>query len=120
MAKRTVKHVYYLDKNGTEHPHGAEVDLSDEDAERGDALGAFFESPELEPREDPLNEQVPNSHLQGPGPALEAEKAAAAGDPSDLTKDELVERAKELGVPHSGTKAELAERVAEAEAEEGA
>jgi hypothetical protein len=44
MPKRTVLMAYYMDVKGGTHYRGEEFDASDEDAARGDKLGAFVES----------------------------------------------------------------------------
>jgi hypothetical protein len=44
MPKRTVLMAYYTDVKGGVHYRHEEFDASDEDAKRGDALGAFVES----------------------------------------------------------------------------
>jgi hypothetical protein len=67
MPDRTVNVLYYTQKDGTVHQFGEKVSLSDDDAKRGDALGAFKES---EPRDaseglrpdENLNVHVPATH----------------------------------------------------------
>jgi hypothetical protein len=46
MPKRTILVAYYTEANGKIHNRHDEVDLSDDEAKRGDALGAFVESDE--------------------------------------------------------------------------
>jgi hypothetical protein len=69
MPKRTVTFAYYTEKDGTVHPFGSTPDLSDEEAKRGDELGAFEESDNepvvgaLTPGEGNLNVQTPATHV---------------------------------------------------------
>jgi hypothetical protein len=44
MPKRTILHAFYMEADGTVHNRHDEVDLSDDEAKRGDALGSFVES----------------------------------------------------------------------------
>jgi hypothetical protein len=47
MPKRTIHSSYYTEANGTVHQRGDEVELSAEEAKRGDSLGAFVESEDV-------------------------------------------------------------------------
>jgi hypothetical protein len=47
MPKRTILFSYYTEADGTIHNRHDEVELSDEEAKRGDSLGAFVESEDV-------------------------------------------------------------------------
>jgi hypothetical protein len=57
MPERTIRLLYYTNSaTGESYAQGEKVDLSDEEAERGDALYAFEESPD--PADDPDRDAV--------------------------------------------------------------
>ncbi len=45
MPKRIIRVVYFTTLDGMVHNRGEEVDLSQEDCDRGDSLGAFRDNP---------------------------------------------------------------------------
>jgi hypothetical protein len=128
MPERTVKGVFYLDKEGNEYAHGQTVDFSKEEAARGDSLGSFFESPDQSKDPNVLNETHPGSSVQGPpfgevptrGEANTqefAERQGAEAGLKKLSKDELTQQADEAGIDLTGasTKADIIERIEAAE-----
>jgi hypothetical protein len=84
MPKRTVTFAYYTEKDGTVHPFGSTPDLSDEEAKRGDELGAFEESDNepvvgaLTPGEGNLNVQTPATHVGKEGLTKKAAKKSSS------------------------------------------
>jgi hypothetical protein len=93
MAERTVQHQFYnwVDDEGTTHfaRQGEKVDISDQEAERGDSLGAFEESPPVDPA-DPVAaafgapvESDPESGVAHTQPPQVSEEAAAFPEPEE-------------------------------------
>lgn len=60
MPKRTIAVVYYATADGKTYPRGREVELSEEEAARGDKLRAFAENFGKEaPKEQPAPKPEP-------------------------------------------------------------
>lgn len=112
MPKRKIKVLFYLATDGQEYQRGEEVDLSEEEVERGDKLNAFetdgdeakaSASPEEEPA--PELEELTDEQIDAlSGDDLDAEVRDAGVDPE--TGGSLKGGAKSVGEKREALAAE--------------
>jgi hypothetical protein len=90
MPKRTILFTYYTEKDGTIHERGDEVDLSADEAKRGDELGAFVESEDA--RESSLVGIAGESRMGGVHTKAGAAPPERKSDKSDKATDKAKDK----------------------------